>query len=76
MFQNGFKSVVYFFQTFVIFLIIPTAVNYLITNSDLALNLYLPIYMTLFVDIQGNQPTVSPTFIRNLVFFILLFSIL
>lgn len=76
MFQNGFKSVVYFFQTFVIFLIIPTAVNYLITNSDLALNLYLPIYMALFVDIQGNQPTVSPTFIRNLVFFILLFSIL
>lgn len=76
MFQNGFKSVVYFFQTFVIFLIIPTAVNYLITNSDLALNLYLPIYMTLFVDIQGNQPTVSSTFIRNLVFFILLFSIL
>jgi hypothetical protein len=56
--------------------LLPTIINRLLVSQVVAYNIMLPIYITSFVDINANDRATSPTIVRNLVFFVLLASLL
>jgi hypothetical protein len=71
------KSDIYFFPLLLGFVILPTLINWLLVDRNLALNIFLPTYLTFFVDFQGApRRDVSYNFPRNLVFFTLICAFL
>jgi hypothetical protein len=52
------------------FLALPTFVNHIFISKYLTWNLILPLYITIFIDLQSNNNLVTLTFIRNAVFLI------
>ena len=68
-----------FVQLFVLLIILPLIVNCLLTDTHIAINLLLPIYLTLFVFQVGDYhraPRESPKVFRNIVFFTIICAFL
>ena len=65
-----------FFVALVAFVIGPLIVNSLFSYKEFALNMFLPIYLALFVDVLGNTHMITGKTIRNFVFFVLICAFL
>lgn len=72
--RNRRQSVATFFEAGLIYLLIPMVVNWLLIRHEIAFNLLLPIYLTIFVAVN-NDPNLDKTVPRNLVFFIMMCAI-
>ena len=69
------KSVEYFLELVLIYLVGPTLVNYFLVKKEVAFNLLFPIYLAFFVSLTGDRP-ISGNFFRNLVFFVIVCALL
>lgn len=74
--RNNNTNIAAFFVAFMALIVAPLIVNSLLSTSVLAFNLFLPIYLTEFVDVLGNDQIMYITLIRNLVFFTIVCSTL
>lgn len=72
--RNRRLGIAYFFEAGLIYLLIPTVVNWLLIRHEITFNLLLPIYLTIFVAVN-NDPNLDKTIPRNLVFFIVMCAI-
>lgn len=72
--RNWRKNTESFFESGLIYLIVPTVINWLLIRHEIAFNLLLPIYLTIFVAVNNN-PNNQKTIPRNLVFFIVMCAI-
>lgn len=73
-YRNRRQDIQQFFEMGLIYLVIPIVVNWLLIRHEIAFNLLLPIYLTIFVAVN-NGPNLDKTIPRNLVFFIVMCAI-
>lgn len=74
--RNISRNTSKFFEALGIFIIGPLIFNWLFSYKEFALNLFLPIYLALFVDVLGSTHMIMGKTIRNFVFFVLICSFL
>lgn len=65
-----------FFEALGVFILVPLVINSLFSYKEFALNLFLPIYLTVFVDVLGSNNMITGKTIRNFVFFVLICAFL
>jgi hypothetical protein len=72
----NFRNTFPFFPLLLLLVGLPLFINSCLVDSLLARNIFLPIYLTEFVDLQGDQRMIGEKIPRNFVFFTLICAFL
>jgi hypothetical protein len=72
----NFRNTFPFFPMLLLLVGLPLLINSYLVDSVLARNIFLPIYLAEFVDLQGDQRMIGEKRPRNIVFFTLICAFL